>query len=121
MRRALHGIVPDEILNRRRKAYAVRSPWAAIAKDWTVFGGQLISATLGIVDQARVAAAIDQARQGKEIQLVPMMRMMSLEFWLRSLGSVLDMPAVGSRTSLVAPTLSDESLSAVPSRTVSGA
>ena len=113
MRRALLGIVPDEILNRRRKAYAIRSPWAAIERDWAVLGGQLVSQTVGVVDRGRVAAAISEACQGREIPLVPMMRMMSLEFWLRSLGSVLNMPAKDFRTSLAAPSLSDESLSAI--------
>ena len=33
MRRALVGIVPDEILNRKTKAFVARSPMVAIAND----------------------------------------------------------------------------------------
>jgi asparagine synthase (glutamine-hydrolysing) len=121
MRRALVRIVPDEILNRRRKAFAVRSPWAAIAQDWTILGGQLTSASLGLVDQDKVAAAIDKARQGEEIPLVPMMRLMKLEFWLRSLGSLLDIPAKDFRSSIVGLALSDGAASVTSSRIVSGA
>ena len=34
MRRALAGIVPDEILNRRRKAFVARAPLSGISRDW---------------------------------------------------------------------------------------
>ena len=37
MRRALVGIVPDEILNRKRKAFVARSPMVAIKNDWAHF------------------------------------------------------------------------------------
>jgi asparagine synthase (glutamine-hydrolysing) len=34
MRRALIDIVPEEILNRKRKAFVARAPLAAISTDW---------------------------------------------------------------------------------------
>src|SRR5580698_2962803 len=34
MRRALAGIVPDKVLNRKRKAFVSRSPMAAISRNW---------------------------------------------------------------------------------------
>jgi len=53
MRRALRTIVPDEILNRRRKAFLTRRPIVALQKDWGDLNqliGQMRLASLGVVD-----------------------------------------------------------------------
>jgi asparagine synthase (glutamine-hydrolysing) len=86
MRRALVGIVPDEILNRRRKAYVTRAPLAAVADDWAHLrktGAILASSELGIVDQQRLARTIEQAHQGHEVPMVSLMRTIAVETWLR--------------------------------------
>ena len=52
MRRALVGIVPSEILDRRRKAYVIREPMVAIQEAWgdlTKETEHLLSVALGIV------------------------------------------------------------------------
>jgi asparagine synthase (glutamine-hydrolysing) len=88
MRRALVGIVPDELLNRKRKAYVARSPLAAIAADWTRYADltqHMASGTLGIVDTKKFLDALQKARRGKEVSAVTIMRTLGVETWLNKL------------------------------------
>lgn len=87
MRRALAGIVPDEILHRRRKAYMSRTPLAAISQNWESFAGlstNMVTASLGIVNARSFTESLEKARQGKEVPIVSLMRTLDLEIWLRS-------------------------------------
>lgn len=87
MRRSLARIVPEQILNRRRKAYVSRAMANAICSQWpalTAMMANLASATAGIVDAARFGEALEQAREGKSVALVSIMRTLSVERWLRS-------------------------------------
>jgi asparagine synthase (glutamine-hydrolysing) len=86
MRRALIGIVPDEILNRRRKAFVIRSPTAAIGAEWSSLiemSQQMICTSLGIVDAEAFCGAVQRARSGQEVRVVVMMRTLEIESWLR--------------------------------------
>lgn len=88
MRRALVGIVPAEILGRRRKAYVVRSPLRAISTMWPKMMGanqQMVSSRLGIVDLNLLRTAVEKALQGQEVPLIPLMRTLGVEMWLRHL------------------------------------
>lgn len=88
MRRALAGIVPEEVLNRKRKAFVLRTPMAAISEQWTALstGGEgLVMERLGIADTKRLAEAVAKVRSGREVPLVPLMRALALEHWLRHL------------------------------------
>jgi asparagine synthase (glutamine-hydrolysing) len=88
MRRALVGIVPDEILNRKTKAFVVRAPMVAISNNWSHFAEMtqnMLSSALGIVDSERVADALRKARQGQEVPVVTLTRTLRLEGWLRDL------------------------------------
>jgi len=90
MRRALAGIVPELILNRKRKAYIVRSPLAAISSDWNALAGlaqHLLSASLGIVDQRLFLEALQAARQGQEVPIVNISRALHIESWLRNVSA----------------------------------
>jgi asparagine synthase (glutamine-hydrolysing) len=87
MRRSLASIVPNEILNRRRKAYVARAQIAAIGAGWS----ELMSAitnmqwgSRGIVDRDAVSEALGEGRHGRDVQMVPLIRTLLLEFWLRS-------------------------------------
>jgi len=89
MRRALVGIVPREILERKRKAFVTRGSRVAISSEWP----QLIalrhgmhSSLFGIVDPDHFFACLEQARSDAEVPLVRLMRALFLELWLRSLG-----------------------------------
>jgi asparagine synthase (glutamine-hydrolysing) len=88
MRRALVGIVPDELLNRKRKAYVARSPLAAISADWSHLAEMtkhMASCSLGIVETKNFLEALQKARRGKELSVVMLMRTLSIEIWLRNL------------------------------------
>jgi len=86
MRRALFHIVPDELLNRRRKAYAARSPIAAIVADWARYAAMsqcMTSASLGILDATALTEAMQFVSRNKEVPGVALMRTLSIELWLR--------------------------------------
>jgi asparagine synthase (glutamine-hydrolysing) len=88
MRRALIGIVPDELLNRKRKAYIARSAMADISADWTRYADltqDMISSSLGIVEAEKFLEALQQARQGKEMPVVNLIRTLGIETWLLNL------------------------------------
>ena len=87
MRHALAGIVPDEVLHRRRKAYMARTPFAAISQEWEYFadlGTNMVAASLGIVNARSFTEVLQRARQGKEVPIVSVMRTIDLEIWLRA-------------------------------------
>lgn len=88
MRRALAGIVPEEILNRKRKAFVVRSVLAGISgqvSSLLEFSRDMASNSLGIVVQTKVQEALHKARLGQEVPLIPLMRTLGLESWLNGL------------------------------------
>jgi asparagine synthase (glutamine-hydrolysing) len=90
MRRALMGIVPEELLNRKRKAYVARGPLAAISPTWAS-SAELCqckaSHSLGIVDTKDFSEALQKAALGQEVSMVLLMRTLGVESWLRSLRS----------------------------------
>lgn len=88
MRRALVGIVPDEILNRKTKAFVARSPMVAISNDWAHFvemTQNMLSSSLGIVDPERISEALQKVRRGEEAPMVTLKRTLFLEGWLKDL------------------------------------
>jgi asparagine synthase (glutamine-hydrolysing) len=88
MRRALVGMVPDEILNRKGKAFVARSPLVAISTGWAHFveiTQNMLSSSLGIVDSERLYAALQKARRGEEVPIVTLMRTIQIEGWLKDL------------------------------------
>jgi asparagine synthase (glutamine-hydrolysing) len=88
MRRALVGIVPDEILNRKTKAFVVRSPMIAISNDWTRFSEMtqnMLSSSLEIVDSEKLSRALEKVRRREEAPTVTLTRTLCLEVWLKDL------------------------------------
>lgn len=88
MRRALVGIVPEEVLHRKRKALVSRSPIVAMSSQWDLLAEMarhMVSCSLGIVDSKLFLEALEDARHNSEAQIVPLMRAAALERWLRSL------------------------------------
>jgi asparagine synthase (glutamine-hydrolysing) len=86
MRRALVGIVPDELLNRKRKAFVIRSPMAAISKEYISLiemSHEMLAASREIIDASAFCEAVQKARQGQEIRIVAMKRTLEIESWLR--------------------------------------
>jgi asparagine synthase (glutamine-hydrolysing) len=88
MRRALVGIVPDEILNRKTKAFIARSPMVAISNDRARFAEMtqnMVSGALNIVDPERVLEALEKVRRGQELRIIALRRTLWLEDWLKDL------------------------------------
>jgi len=88
MRRALIDIVPDELLNRKRKAFVTRGPRVGIAAEWPrllELGQHLLMSSFGIADSTRFVEALQKTRQGAEVPIVPLMRALGIESWLRNL------------------------------------
>jgi asparagine synthase (glutamine-hydrolysing) len=86
MRRALAGLVPDEVLSRRTKGTVARRPLVAIANDWQELDrllGSSLSAQCGYVDPAKFRNALLTAKSGNAPQLLPLLRTLSLELWLQ--------------------------------------
>jgi asparagine synthase (glutamine-hydrolysing) len=94
MRRALIGIVPDKLLNRKRKAFVVRSPRAAISTEWeslTEMSRHMVSGSLGIVQAERIFEILQKVRRGDEVSIVTLMRTFTIELWLRGLHGLTSM------------------------------
>jgi asparagine synthase (glutamine-hydrolysing) len=85
MRRALAGIVPDAILQRRRKAFVSRTSLDGLTANWPNFVSEMVSGKIGLLDSQRFGEVIRDVRCGKEVSIVALMRTLSLEFWLRQL------------------------------------
>lgn len=88
MRRALRGIVPDEILGRRRKAYITRAPLeiAELRYDkWSRSGKPLNVDGYGVAETGAVLEALRTARQGRNVAIIPLLRTIALEEWLEAI------------------------------------
>ena len=101
MRRALVGIVPDELLNRKRKAFVARAPTVAISAEWASLVEivqHMVSTSLRIVDAAKFSEVLQKARHGEEVLLVTLMRTLGIEIWLRNLSNRRILLHVGQDT-----------------------
>ncbi len=87
-RRALIGIVPEAILQRKRKAFASRGPLAAIVLNLPVLRDMtkdMLTARLEIIDVQRFSDSLQEALNGREIPVVTIFRTLEVESWLRTL------------------------------------
>jgi asparagine synthase (glutamine-hydrolysing) len=85
MRRALAGIVPSEILNRRRKAFIARAPLVSIRNELPrllEITKNMSSNRAGIVDDAVFRKVLVRAVETGELSIVPALRTLLLEAWL---------------------------------------
>ena len=90
MRRALAGVVPDEILSRKRKAFLSRSPVRKIAarcSDALAMGDLLAAAASDIFDRGALERAIERASCGGEVQASALTRTFEILRWTRGLRS----------------------------------
>ncbi len=86
MRRSLRGFVPEEILNRKRKAFLARAPLAALQADLDCLlreTNQMLSSDLGIVDRNKFQQRLTRAAGGEATPVVPLLRTLLIEAWLR--------------------------------------
>jgi asparagine synthase (glutamine-hydrolysing) len=85
MRRALVGIVPEEILTRKRKAFVSRAPSVALTREWASVAEitrDMVCGSLGIVDTRALLNILQKARQGQVVAIVPLLRSLIVERWL---------------------------------------
>lgn len=88
MRRALVGIVPKEVLNRRRKPAVIQEPKTDnLAESATVgeIGQHMVSGSMGIVNPNRFLEALHKAGHNEEVLVEGLKRTLTLESWLRHL------------------------------------
>ena len=88
MRRAMSGLVPAEILNRRRKAFVVRAYLDAIVSQRNRLMSvcdRMVSGSFDIVDAQKFRLAIERAPNDPNFPLVALLRTLNIEFWLRSI------------------------------------
>ena len=86
MRRALVGIVPGEVLNRRRKAYVARAPLLAVSNEATMLiqkSGEMAVTSARFVDASFFSEVLQSARDGHMVPIVTLIRTLKLESWLR--------------------------------------
>lgn len=88
MRRALRGIVPDEILDRRRKAYVVRKVFASLETvaanaDWLILKSPL--ADCGYIDSAKYLEVLGQTVRGIDLRwALSLLKTAEMSLWLLS-------------------------------------
>ena len=100
MRRALVGIVPQEVLARRRKAFVVRGPVATIASQSESVRSVLRKpevAALRMVDEQRLFEVVKAAERGEEVALPLLIRTLVALDWVASAErwGVLEHPRAG--------------------------
>lgn len=86
MRRSLISIVPEEILNRKRKAFVIRSPMAAISSQWEsllTVSEHMVTSLLAIVNEQAFAEALHRARDGEDLFVPSLARTLGVELWLQ--------------------------------------
>lgn len=94
MRRALVGIVPEEILNRKGKAFVVRGPIVALSNDlahYMAITTNMLGAELGIVDSERLSEAVQKVGRGEDAPIIALSRTFDVERRLsdlRALGHI---------------------------------
>lgn len=86
-RRALRGLLPPEIVNRRTKV----SPAEGLLRDFAAHWPELsaifprpLCCELGFVDEKALQATMTEVRSGLGQKAAHLLRVISLEFWLRS-------------------------------------
>jgi asparagine synthase (glutamine-hydrolysing) len=90
MRRALRGIVPTEVLERKRKAFVSHGPLRHIRgaqeKLETLFADPL-TAECGLIDQREFLSAFRRALAGEMKWISHVTNTIEVELWLRGLGA----------------------------------
>lgn len=87
MRRALAGIVPDELIHRKRKAFVIRGPLKAITSQFASLAEmtkEMVGRSLGIVDSPGLAVTLNEVRSGGVVAVPSLMRVFGIERWLRN-------------------------------------
>jgi asparagine synthase (glutamine-hydrolysing) len=88
MRRSLRGIVPEEILQRKRKAYITRGPLVLVREARSKIESlchHSLAAKLGFIDRSRLQAALDVGNKAFDDDwALPLIRLLEFELWLQA-------------------------------------
>ena len=87
MRRAMRGILPDKIAERKTKGNPEEVIARALMREWARLRPMLENARVcarGYMDQRALLAALDRARHGCEPLSSPLLATICLELWLRA-------------------------------------
>ena len=90
MKRALVDIVPNELLNRRRKTFVPPEPKKDSSAEWPSLieiGQHIVGSSVGIIDPDRFAEALRNARCNENVPVASLKRTLKLESWLRHLAA----------------------------------
>ncbi|HEX8692966.1 MAG TPA: asparagine synthase-related protein [Longimicrobium sp.] len=104
VRRALRGVIPEEVRTRRSKAGPDEAFHRALIREWPrlepLFADSR-AAALGVVDGGALLNALRRARHGIVVNSSQLLRTVSLELWLRTLeaGEPSNGPGEGSALS----------------------
>jgi asparagine synthase (glutamine-hydrolysing) len=93
MRRSLRGLVPEEILNRKRKAFIARAPVAALRTEMDCIlreTNHMLTSDMGIVDKNKFRQSLKRAADGQATPVVPLLRTLLVEAWLRHISTWTD-------------------------------
>jgi asparagine synthase (glutamine-hydrolysing) len=88
MKRALVGIVPNEVLNRRKRVSREQPTKVHKSPEWpslAEIGQRMLAGSLGIIDQERFLQALEKARWSEEVLIGALRHTLTLECWLRQL------------------------------------
>jgi asparagine synthase (glutamine-hydrolysing) len=86
MRRALAGLLPQEVLHRKTKAVSVRKVMTAVQTNWETLENMFsapVSSRLGFIDPIRLRQCLFKGKNGDAPQLAGMMKAIALELWLQ--------------------------------------
>ncbi len=90
MRRALAGLVPAEVLERKRKAFVSRSPSKALTTqraDLANLTTDMVAASLGLLNANVLQELLKETHNAPEFPILPLMRTLVTEVWLRRIHS----------------------------------
>jgi len=88
MRRAFVGIVPTELLNRKRKAFVARAPIIQIVSESQSLAEmnlRMPTSLRRILDSKAIYETLQAAGKGEQIPIVPLIRIFILEAWVAML------------------------------------
>jgi len=88
MKRALVGIVPDELLNRRQEAFVPQEQKEELSAEWPSMleiGGDMVSSSVGFINAERFLEMLQKAGRNEEVPVGSLKSTLFLESWLRHL------------------------------------
>ncbi|MGD1078951.1 MAG: asparagine synthase-related protein [Candidatus Sulfotelmatobacter sp.] len=90
MKRALVGIVPNELLNRKQRAVVIQElnkDNPTVSKTWGELKDNMLSSSLGIVDAKLFLHTLQEADSKEEVTVDRLKRTLVFEFWLQHLAA----------------------------------